>query len=114
MGQNKLSALWRQLTDALKIERIDNGLRHSAISYSLAAYPETGVGLTASWAGNSEPSIRKHYKRLVKPEQGREWFSIEQYENELERTYLDGKRLMEERGVTTGDLRQSAHTEADF
>ena len=108
MSHKKFSGLWHQLTDALHIERIDNGLRHSAISYSLAAYPETGVALTASWAGNSEATIRKHYRRLVKPEQGREWFSIEHYENELERTYLEGKRLMGQRGVTPAEISASA------
>jgi integrase len=105
MSHKKFSVLWRQLTDALHIERIDNGLRHSAISYSLAAYPENGVALTAAWAGNSEATIRKHYRRLVKPEQGREWFSIEHFENELEQTYREGKRLIEQAtGVSIEEL----------
>jgi integrase len=105
IGLNKFGELWRQLTDALHIERIDNGLRHSAISYSIAAYPENGVALTSEWAGNSEATIRKHYKRLVKPAEGREWFSIEHYENELEQTYREGKRLIEQAtGVSLEEL----------
>ena len=73
---SKFGKLWREFTDEWKIPRIDNGLRHSAISYSLAAYPENGVALTSQWAGNSEKTVRKHYRRLIKPEQGKEWFSV--------------------------------------
>jgi hypothetical protein len=78
-GAKKFGELWREMTDATKVVRIDNGLRHSAISYSLAANPEHGVALTASWAGNSEATIRKHYRRLLKPEVGKAWFTVEHY-----------------------------------
>jgi site-specific recombinase XerD len=74
---SKFGELWRKMTDKAKVPRIDNGLRHSAISYSLAAYPENGVALTSQWAGNSEKTIRKHYRRLLKPEQGKAWFAVE-------------------------------------
>ncbi len=73
---SKFGQLWRKMTDAAKVPRIDNGLRHSAISYSLAAYPENGVALTSQWAGNSEKTIRKHYLRLLKPQQGEAWFAV--------------------------------------
>jgi integrase len=73
---SKFGQLWRKMTDEKKIPRIDNGLRHSAISYSLAAHPEHGVALTSQWAGNSEKTIRKHYRRLLKPEQGKAWFEV--------------------------------------
>lgn len=73
---SKFGQLWREMTDRAKVPRVDNGLRHSAISYSLAANPEHGVALTAQWAGNSEKTIRKHYRRLVKPDQGKAWFDI--------------------------------------
>lgn len=75
---SKFGELWRAMTDKAQVPRIDNGLRHSAISYSLAAYPENGVALTSQWAGNSEKTIRKHYRRLLKPEQGKAWFAVEQ------------------------------------
>jgi hypothetical protein len=75
-GAKKFWTLWREMTDKFQIPRINNGLRHSAISYSLAAHPEHGVALTAQWAGNSEPTIRKHYRRLLKPEVGRAWFEV--------------------------------------
>jgi hypothetical protein len=64
------------MTDAAGVPRIDNGLRHSAISYSLAPNPEHGVALTAQLAGNSEATIRKHYRRLLKPAQGQAWFTV--------------------------------------
>lgn len=78
-GNTHFTKLWREMTDAAKVPRIDNGLRHSAISYSLAANPEHGVALTASWAGNSEATIRKHYRRLLKPDVGKAWFQVTHY-----------------------------------
>jgi integrase len=76
---SKFGQLWREMTDAAKVPRIDNGLRHSAISYALAANPEHGVALVSQWAGNSEKTVRKHYRRLVKPEQGKAWFDVQQF-----------------------------------
>jgi hypothetical protein len=72
----RFGELWRALTDEARVARIDNGLRHSAISYSLAADPQNGLALVAQWAGNSESTIRKHYRRLLKPDEGRKWFAI--------------------------------------
>jgi integrase len=76
MSQRKFGELWREMTDKAGVARIDNGLRHSAISYRLAANPEQGVQQTSRWAGNSENTIRKHYLRLIKPAQGRAWFQV--------------------------------------
>jgi integrase len=76
MGAKKFGELWREMTDVAKVPRIDNGLRHSAISYSLAANPEHGVALTSQWAGNSEKTICKHYRRLIAPSLGKAWFSV--------------------------------------
>jgi len=59
------------------VPRIPNGLRHSCISYSLAANPEHGVALTSQWAGNSEVTIRKHYRRLLRQADGKMWFGLE-------------------------------------
>ena len=53
---------------------IDNGLRKSAISYWLAAHPEFGVAQVSQWAGNSEPSCRQHYLRILTKEDGEKWF----------------------------------------
>jgi integrase len=75
-GSTHFGKLWRAMTDSIGVPRIDNGLRHSAISYSLAANPEHGVALTSVWAGNSEATIRKHYLRLLRPAQGQEWFDV--------------------------------------
>jgi hypothetical protein len=43
----RFGELWRKMTDEAKVPRIDNSLRHSVISYSLAANPEHGLALTA-------------------------------------------------------------------
>jgi integrase len=73
---SKFGKLWRAMMEKAQVPRVDNGLRHSAISYSLAANPEHGVALTSQWAGNSEKTIRKHYQRLIDPDQGKEWFAV--------------------------------------
>ncbi len=67
------------MLEKAKVPGIDNGLGHSAISYALAANPEHGVALVSQWAGNSEKTVRKHYRRLVKPEQGKAWFAVEPF-----------------------------------
>lgn len=52
----------------------DNALRHSFISYRCA---ETGsVDRTAQDAGNSSKIVFQHYRELVTPKQGKEWFGI--------------------------------------
>ena len=73
-----------QLEDAANVDRIANGLRHSCISYSLAANPEHGVALTAQWAGNSENTIRHHYRRLLKKADGDAWFAVQEFWREIE------------------------------
>jgi hypothetical protein len=75
----KFGELWRKLTNTAKVPRIDNGLRHSAISYALAADPELGVVQVSRYAGNSEKTVKKHYLRLLKPEQGKKWFAVLKY-----------------------------------
>ena len=55
---------------------IDNGLRKSAISYWLAAYPRNSVGQVSQWAGNSEASCRQHYLKILSEEDGKRWFEI--------------------------------------
>jgi integrase len=58
------------------VQLIDNGLRHSAISYYLAMYPDVGVQRVAKWSGNSEATTRKHYLRILRKEQGEDWFNV--------------------------------------
>jgi len=77
----KLTEYWRAITVATGAPHIQNGLRHSAISYALAANPEAGVQLVAQWAGSSEATILKHYRRLLKPEVGKAWFEVRRGES---------------------------------
>ncbi len=51
-----------------------NGLRHSFISYRVA---ETqNVAQVALEAGNTPQMIFKHYRELVRPAEGKQWFKI--------------------------------------
>lgn len=51
-----------------------NALRHSFISYRLAAVQN--VNQVALESGNSAVMIHKHYKQLVTPSEAEKWFSI--------------------------------------
>jgi len=59
----------------------DNGLRHSFISYRLAAIQNAAQ--VALEAGNSPAVVFRHYRELVKPEAAIAWFAVapEQPEN---------------------------------
>jgi integrase len=56
------------------VKQVDNGFRHSAISYYLAMFPDAGVTRVSRWSGNSEATIRKHYLQVLPEEKGKEWF----------------------------------------
>jgi site-specific recombinase XerD len=75
-SQSHFSERWKALAAAAGVLTIPNGLRHSAISYALAGDPVASLGQIALAAGNSEATVRKHYRRLVKPEYARRWFRI--------------------------------------
>jgi len=66
----------RALHKTAGVPQIHNGLRRSAISHYLAAYPETGIGQLALWAGTSEATIKRHYREVLTPEVGQTWFKI--------------------------------------
>jgi integrase len=51
-----------------------NALRHSFISYKLAL--TKNVNEVSLEAGNSAPMVFRHYREIVRPEQGQQWFSI--------------------------------------
>jgi hypothetical protein len=55
---------------------LQNGLRHSCISYYLAANGETSFGTVARWSGNSPAIIKRHYLAVIKRTEGQRWFSI--------------------------------------
>jgi hypothetical protein len=66
----------RGLRKAAGVPQIHNGLRRSAISHYLAAYPAIGIGQLALWAGTSEATIKRHYRQVLTPEVGETRFKI--------------------------------------
>jgi integrase len=95
LDHSRFTGLWKEMTDAIDVPRIPNGLRHSCVSYSLAANPQHGLALTAQFAGNSEATIRKHYRRLVKPKTAQAWFQVprlEEHRDQLEAEYRKNPR----------------------
>ena len=55
---------------------VQNGLRHSCLSYSLSANPEHGVALVAQWSGNSEGIAKRHYLRSIKESEGERYLAL--------------------------------------
>ena len=51
-----------------------NGLRHSYISYRLAARPD--IGMVALESGNSARVIFQCYRELCAPEEASTWFNV--------------------------------------
>lgn len=70
--RDRMTALFK----AAGVQKLDNALRKSAISHFIAAHPETGVVLTAKYAGNSESIARTHYLAWLSQEAGEKWFAI--------------------------------------
>jgi integrase len=73
---NKFYHRLRDVIDSAGVEGVDNGFRHSCISYWIAANPETGIVRTAQFAGNSEQTTKRHYLRALKPDDASKWWGI--------------------------------------
>jgi len=70
------SVLWKRMHSELKISPIKNGMRRSAISYTLAARPDLGIVQASKWCGNSEATIKKHYLERLTQQDGERWFDL--------------------------------------
>jgi hypothetical protein len=63
-----------ELFTLAKVEQIDNGARHSFISYRTAETRD--VARVADECGNSVTTIKNHYRQLVTAEAATEFFGI--------------------------------------
>jgi integrase len=63
-----------ETAQALGIQWVRNGLRHSWCSYRLAQ--TKNAALTSHEAGNSPQILHKHYAELVTEAEAKEWFSV--------------------------------------
>ena len=74
--QADFSPIWQRMHDELGFAPIHNGMRRSCISYALAARQDLAVVQCARWCGNSEGTIKKHYRVGLSEEEGRRWFEL--------------------------------------
>jgi integrase len=65
---------FRELAVTAKVERRDNALRHSYISYRLAEIHDEHK--VAEEAGTSPTMIHSHYREIVSPDEARQWFNV--------------------------------------
>ena len=69
-----LSNRFSRVADRLGTVWVENGLRHSFVSYRLAVTHDPAR--VANEAGNSPSMIHKNYKALVTEAEGKDWFAI--------------------------------------
>jgi hypothetical protein len=63
-----------ELFTLAKVEQIDNGARHSFISYRCAKMRD--VAKVADEVGNSPGTIKKHYREIVTSAEATKYFAI--------------------------------------
>ena len=64
----------QELFTLAKVDQIDNGARHSFISYRTAETRD--VARVADECGNSVSTIKNHYRQLVTAEAAKKYFAI--------------------------------------
>jgi integrase len=76
--QKKAVARWRLISIQKKagVKPVANGLRHSCLTYWLAAHGEESIGTVARWSGNSAAIAKRHYLATVKRLGGKTWFGL--------------------------------------
>jgi integrase len=70
----ELEKAYAKLRADLEIPARRNGLRHSFITFHMAAH--TNENLTAAEAGNSPQMIHDHYRALATAKEAKAWFSV--------------------------------------
>ena len=56
---------------------VDNGLRHSCLTYWMAANGDEAIGTVSRWSGNSPANIcKRHYIATAKRAEGAAWWGI--------------------------------------
>jgi hypothetical protein len=55
---------------------IANGLRHSCLTYWMAANGDESIGTVARWSGNSPAIAKRHYVATVKRAEGAAWLGV--------------------------------------
>lgn len=71
----------KKLFKATGVNQLNNGFRHSCLSYFIARHPQTGVATVAKYAGNTEEVIRRSYLKGVPQSEGEAYFRLRPFEN---------------------------------
>jgi hypothetical protein len=86
----------RKIRHRAQARDLQNGLRHSCLTYWMAANGEESMGTVARWSGNSPAVAKRHYVTAVKRSLGEKWFGIRRDGGEPEPTAPS-------HGIYTGD-----------
>jgi len=66
----------KKIRTKAEVRDVANGLRHSCLTYWMAANGEESIGTVARWSGNSPAICKRHYIATVKRAQGVAWLGI--------------------------------------
>jgi integrase len=72
----KFYGLYNECHGAAEVDLVANGLRHSCLSYFIAAHPQVGIAQAAIMAGNSEAVARRHYIKDITKEEGEKYWGM--------------------------------------
>ena len=77
--ERERSSAYRALKEIRRkagVRDIANGLRHSCLTYWMAANGEESIGTVSRWSGNSPAIAKRHYVATVKRAEGAAWLAI--------------------------------------
>jgi integrase len=66
----------KKIRTKAEVRDVDNGLRHSCLTYWMAANGDESIGTVSRWSGNSPAICKRHYVATVKRAEGAAWFGI--------------------------------------
>jgi integrase len=78
VGLEKMAAYraLKKIRTKSDVPGVANGLRHSCLTYWMAANGDESIGTVARWSGNSPAIAKRHYVTTVKRAEGAAWLGI--------------------------------------
>jgi integrase len=66
----------KKIRTRAEVRDVNNGLRHSCLTYWMAANGDESIGTVSRWSGNSPAICKRHYVATVKRAEGAAWLGI--------------------------------------
>jgi integrase len=78
VNRKKIAAyrVLKKIRTKANARNLSNGLRHSCLTYWMAANGDESIGTVARWSGNSPAIAKRHYVATVKRAEGAAWLGV--------------------------------------